>query len=276
MLLLAACAAALATTACHEDVARLGGGGFDDARARWQAQRPAMYTMRVEGKIGGSGASIGVTVEDGRATYQFEPQRFNGDFTVDGLFAAIAAAKERGALADAVFDPRYGYPLAFHITGDGPDWDLRVFHFREVRRPTGCDATPGSATDLRAESRDDLGFEEFYNARFTDAAGCPVRLDVIKGYPGAEHCQWESAHFIALGLDVYVHDSHGVLPDADTVDRTQTIATADLPGTARDTGFRTGGAAFWIGPAAEGRGYLVSGERARVYVLDAANAIGCA
>ncbi len=75
---------------------------------------------------------------------------------------------------------------------------------------------------------------------------------------------------------MYIHDPRGVLPDADTVDRTQTILTANLPEAARDTGFRRGGAAFWVGPARAGLGYLVSGERARVYMLDAAGAIGCA
>lgn len=66
-----------------------------------------------------------------------------------------------------------------------------------VTRPIGCDAAPGSPTDLDAEPASWLVFGSFM--RWEDASGCLVRIDVISHIRGAEHCDLQQAEFITIG-----------------------------------------------------------------------------
>jgi hypothetical protein len=118
-----------------------------------------------------------------------------------------------------------------------------------------CDADPGSPTDLGAEPKDWLDYGLYL--RWTDSAGCLVRIDVISHHRGAEHCGWEEMQFITIGepigtsiavddlevLGRYLWDPNGVLPDGPFG---TDIERADLPDSAYDTGYRRGNDELWL------------------------------
>jgi hypothetical protein len=96
-------------------------------------------------------------------------------------------------------------------------------------------------------------------ASFTDSSdmeiwtgrdGHRVPTTTLSSFAGAEHCDWQSAHFLDLGrgkdLRQYVRDPDGVL------DRDGLTAGYDgkakLPGDARDTGYRLGDRELWLTP----------------------------
>ena len=118
-----------------------------------------------------------------------------------------------------------------------------------------CDSDPGSATDLSAEPKDWLDYGLYL--RWTDSAGCLVRIDVISHHRGAEHCGWEAMQFITIGeplgasiaeedlgeLGRYLWDPDGVLPDGPFGTE---IERAHLPASAYDTGYRRGDDELWL------------------------------
>lgn len=118
-----------------------------------------------------------------------------------------------------------------------------------------CDSDPGSATDLSAEPKDWLDYGLYL--RWTDSAGCFVRIDVISHHRGAEHCGWEAMQFMTIGdplgasiaeedlgeLGRYLWDPGGVLPDGPFG---TDIELADLPDSAYDTGYRRGDDELWL------------------------------
>ncbi len=109
-----------------------------------------------------------------------------------------------------------------------------------VTRPVGCDAEPGSPTDLDSEPEQWLAFGEY--RRWFDAEGCPVRIDVISNINGAEHCDLEDAEFITIGrplgtsiislppntMNRYVWNANGVIPGMPSG---ETIEISELPTT---------------------------------------------
>lgn len=146
-----------------------------------------------------------------------------------------------------------------------------------VSRPEGCPAEPGSPIDLAAEPASWLAFGSYL--RWTDTAGCPVRIDVISHIHGAEHCEWESASYISVGrpfgasinrgpfseetVNRYIWDPHQVLPGGPPA---RSLDLDDLPDSVYDTGYRRDGAALWLDPADEATVYVVSGSSAEVWV----------
>lgn len=147
-----------------------------------------------------------------------------------------------------------------------------------ILRPKGCEAESGSPTDLDAEPAHWL--RSGNRLRWTDAKGCPVRVDVISHIRGAEHCGWEEAQFITIGRPLgssvagglspetanrYVWDPSGILPGGPfgTV-----VSRADLPSTTHDTGFRQDGAELWLDEADESVLHRVTGNQAQIWVRD--------
>lgn len=146
-----------------------------------------------------------------------------------------------------------------------------------VSQPEGCQTEPGSPIDLASEPAGWLAFGEYF--RWTDTAGCPVRIDVISHNAGAEHCGWQAAEFITIGRPLgesvtqlspevanrYIWNPDGVIPG---VPEATTIAVAELPATAVDTGYRAAQVSMWIDPADESTLYLVTGDTAQVWTRD--------
>ncbi len=147
-----------------------------------------------------------------------------------------------------------------------------------VTRPVGCDAEPGSPSDLDSEPEQWLAFGEY--KRWFDAAGCPVRIDVISNINGAAHCDLEDAEFITIGrplgrsiialppntMNRYVWNANGVIQ---AIPSGEIIEVSDLPATAIDTGYVQGNRQLWIDDESDSVLYVVEdGGRALVLVLD--------
>lgn len=147
-----------------------------------------------------------------------------------------------------------------------------------VSRPVGCDAEPGSPTDLDSEPAQWLAFGDY--KRWFDAEGCPVRIDVISNINGAEHCDLEDAEFITIGrplgrsiislppetMNRYVWNADGVI---EGMPPGETIEISELPASAIDTGYVQGDRQLWIDGESESVIYVVEdGGRALVFVMD--------
>lgn len=137
--------------------------------------------------------------------------------------------------------------------------------------PVTCGAEPGSPTDLTAEPKDWLLNGDYH--RWADSDGCPVRIDVISQNAGPEHCGWESVTFLSIGDPLgasiaterpgrrFAWDPDNVLV-GDPAYAGATIATADLPATAADTGYRDGDSQLWLDDADPSVLYRVHGATA--------------
>jgi len=135
-------AAALALSAA---IPAFADGELDGARARWQSAALARYeygyhkycdchresppetvvTVRDAAVTGVRHRPAGSTVEVPAADKNFEYY-----WTVEGLFALIASALERGVQVRAAYDSALGYPREVYIDYDadfiGDELDLRV------------------------------------------------------------------------------------------------------------------------------------------------------
>ncbi|MFE1289966.1 hypothetical protein [Streptomyces sp. NPDC058751] len=83
---------------------------------------------------------------------------------------------------------------------------------------------------------------------WTDRDGRRVPTTEVSSSVGAEHCDWQSAHFLDLGRSgrLYARDPRGVLPPG-------ALAAAydgdvRMPADARDTGYRYGDWRLWLTP----------------------------
>lgn len=85
---------------------------------------------------------------------------------------------------------------------------------------------------------------------WTDERGDRVPVTRVTSNRGPEHCDWQTAHFLTLGEDAhgggatYVRDPEGVLPEqmlAEPYD-----GDVELPGRARDTGYRLDDWRLWV------------------------------
>ncbi|WP_055713821.1 hypothetical protein [Streptomyces torulosus] len=77
---------------------------------------------------------------------------------------------------------------------------------------------------------------------WTDAKGRRVPITTVHSSEGAEHCDWQKAHFLSTGRDgadgsgLYGRDPEGVLPDGMLTSAYD--GDVRLPEAARDTGYR--------------------------------------
>ncbi len=146
-----------------------------------------------------------------------------------------------------------------------------------VSQPVGCDSESGSPIGLKAEPAEWLAFGHYF--RWTDEAGCPVRVDVISHIHGAGHCEWESAEFISIGrpfgesinrgpfreetVNRYIWDPQRVLPGGPVPD---SVAVDDLANTVYDTGYRQGEKGLRLDAADDTVLYVVYQGRADIWV----------
>ncbi|MES9525592.1 hypothetical protein [Streptomyces capoamus] len=80
---------------------------------------------------------------------------------------------------------------------------------------------------------------------WTDRAGRRVAVAHLHSAPGAEHCAWQSAHFLALDDRTYARDPDGVLA-RDGLLRAPYRPRVRMPADARDTGYRHGDRRLWL------------------------------
>ncbi|MEV7242543.1 hypothetical protein AB0N92_15035 [Streptomyces sp. NPDC093248] len=93
---------------------------------------------------------------------------------------------------------------------------------------------------------------------WTDRAGRRVPVRRLSSSSGPEHCDWQSARFLALDGRTYARDPEGVL-GRDGLLRAPYRARVRMPATARDTGYHYRGLRLWL-----------TGDRDTVYVRTAA------
>lgn len=109
------------------------------------------------------------------------------------------------------------------------------------------------------------GNAEPYPGRPWQRDGAIVRQDVVGASTGPDHCGWESAVFLTVGLPLgtgsrtshhnrtYVRDSKTVVPG-----QRRTLATsAALSSSAHATGYRLDGVELWLGADQTQFAYLV-------------------
>ncbi|MEV0222835.1 hypothetical protein [Streptomyces sp. NPDC050704] len=98
--------------------------------------------------------------------------------------------------------------------------------------------------EFSASFTDDRGYEIW-----TDKQGRRVSINKISSSEGAEHCDWQTAHFLELGHGagraLYARDPEGVLSGLLTAPYD---GAATLPEGARDTGYRLDDWALWLTP----------------------------
>lgn len=97
--------------------------------------------------------------------------------------------------------------------------------------------------ELPASFTDSQDFEIW-----TDEDGTRIPSTTLVGYAGAEHCGWQSAHFLSMkrGEDrrQYVRDPDGVLDGAGLTSPYD--GDVRLPDDAHDTGYRLGDRELWL------------------------------
>ncbi|MFE7929724.1 hypothetical protein ACFU6S_13440 [Streptomyces sp. NPDC057456] len=90
----------------------------------------------------------------------------------------------------------------------------------------------------------DAGDEEIW----TDEHGERVATTTLSSYPGAEHCDWQTAHFLGTGRGEnhrqYVRDPDGVIEES--LLTSPYDGDAVMPADARDTGYRYGDWRLWL------------------------------
>lgn len=63
-----------------------------------------------------------------------------------------------------------------------------------------CETSDGSSLDLAAEPTDWPIWDSYI--RWSDADGCPLRLDVVAHVRGSDRCGWQGAEFITMGRPI--------------------------------------------------------------------------
>lgn len=269
---------------------RAGGGDAEPALARWESNRPVSYHLRADGFVAGRSVDVDLIVDSEMVEYLGEPVP-EVDLTVDGLFALIDAANEAGASVSAAFDATLGFPRRVEIDahGEHPAVALVTRTFESIERPDGCDAAPGSPTDLASEPVAWLLYGEY--TRWEDRSGCPVRIDVLSYHRGPDHCDWESVDFLTIGTPIgssigverrserartYLWDPEDVLPPAASGSRNTTMRVGDLPASVTDSGYRLDGTQLWLDERDPTYVYRVEGDAADRFALDPGSQTLCA
>ncbi|MFF7468361.1 hypothetical protein [Streptomyces sp. NPDC008092] len=96
-------------------------------------------------------------------------------------------------------------------------------------------------SELPASVTTGAGWPEIW----TDAVGRRVPVSKITSSAGAEHCGWQSAHFLRFGERTYVRDPHGVFAGDDVL-AGRYHGDSTLPADAHDTGYRFRDWRLWL------------------------------
>lgn len=134
-----------------------------------------------------------------------------------------------------------------------------------VRLSASAPVQSPTAVVLSRSVADVAGDAQPYPGRPWQRDGAIVRQDVVGASTGPDHCGWESAVFLTVGLPLgtgsrtsnhtrtYVRDPDRVVPG-----QRRTLATsAALPSSAHATGYRLDGVELWLGADQTQFAYLV-------------------
>jgi len=105
---------------------------------------------------------------------------------------------------------------------------------------------------------------------WTDQSGNRVSTETIRSMPGPGHCGWDSATWLRVEDTLYFRDPQGVMAEWTT---TPFALNAQLPRSAIDSGYRSGGASLWIDPGRDA--YVVSADRVERWPRSSDPQIGC-
>ncbi len=152
-----------------------------------------------------------------------------------------------------------------------------------------CDGPAGSWTDLSSEPewfRDDSS----NRINWTDEGGCAVNLEFVFHRFGDDHCEWDAAEFISIGVPIgtpYTGEN-AVPPEQDWEPQffhntDQAVSHFDagsvlgeLPANAVDTGLRAAGDRAMYSSPDETELYLLKGSDVFVFVPVADEDVACA
>lgn len=153
-----------------------------------------------------------------------------------------------------------------------------------------CTEPAGSWTDLTDE--DEAWRANAPAIAWTDASRCAIRLDTVWHRFADEHCDWEEVENISMGLPLgtpytgpdaqppgqdwdpaFLFNTDGAV---DHLPPGETIAAADVPDTAVDTGLRTINDRRLFLADDESALYEVQGDSARVFVRTLDDEFSCA
>lgn len=114
---------------------------------------------------------------------------------------------------------------------------------------------------------------------WTDENGRRVPIAKVHTSEGAEHCGWQTAHFLSLGGDadedgrLYGRDPEGVLPDGMLTSAHD--GDVRMPEKARDTGYRHEDRALWLVADDPSKAYVRTPDGVEVWP-EVAEGHGCA
>ena len=152
-----------------------------------------------------------------------------------------------------------------------------------------CDGPAGTWTDLTTEPQ---SFRDGSSPRidWTDDAGCAVNLEFVFHRFGDDHCEWETAEFVSIGVPLgepytgpnatppgqdweplFFHNTDGAL---DHMEPGRTLS--ELPDDAIDVGLRAiDGRELWAAPDTSEL-YVVQDDSVRVFVPALDEDVSCA
>lgn len=154
---------------------------------------------------------------------------------------------------------------------------------------TLCDSPDGSWTNLNSEP---VGFRDGSGERidWTDEIGCAVNLEYVFHRFGDDHCGWQDAEFISIGLPIgspytgpnanppgqdwepqFFHNTNGAVSSFDPG-----VVLAELPSDATDTGLRAAGGRELWSSAGEEQLYVQQGDEVKVFAPVADDDVSCA
>jgi hypothetical protein len=105
---------------------------------------------------------------------------------------------------------------------------------------------------------------------WTDELGNRISTETIRSMPGPGHCGWDSVTWLRVEETVYFRDPQGVMAEWTA---TSFALNAQLPPSAIDSGYRSGGGSLWLDPGRDA--YVVSADRVERWPRSSDPLIGC-
>ncbi|MQS37740.1 hypothetical protein [Streptomyces katsurahamanus] len=216
-------------------VKEVSGDDEDDPRQIRDASGAAGRALECDGEAYGGGNSDPWSKGDGGSTPEEGLEVYFDIEQPDVPRSGYRVERTEGERVLYSFDVKGETKVAVVVAKDRPD------------RPGWGPETSASCdpAELPASYTDSRDYEIW-----TDAQGRRVPITRMTGYAGAEHCDWQSAHFLSLNdgreEQTYVRDPEGVFSPEEFTTRYDGDVT--LPRDARDTGFRLGERALFRTP----------------------------
>lgn len=105
---------------------------------------------------------------------------------------------------------------------------------------------------------------------WTDDLGTRISTETIRSMPGPAHCGWDSATWLRVEDTLYFRDPEGVMAEWTA---TSFAMNAELPPSAIDSGYRSGGGSLWLDPGRDA--YMVLADRVERWPRSSDPQIGC-